>query len=218
MTDRPKRPGILPRDATPRERVHADVDARFGDLDTDLVRRVKSVSEAPAAYLPYLAWERSVDIYDPAWPEDVRRAVIAAAPEVHRYKGTRHAVEVALAALQIKADIVEWWQQTPPGAPYTFRVTALVQARVYDGPLLDARLVRVAYMAVNRAKPLSRAYTMTVAALFPARIAVAPIVVATTRVRQSMHPKNEDRFATGVGLASVGVGRVRVRALMIASP
>lgn len=218
MADPVKRAEILPGDATPREKAYAAVDARFEDIDTDLVRRVKSVAEAPAAYLPYLAWERSVDVYDPAWPEDVRRAVIAAAPEVHRYKGTRHAVQTALGALGITAEIVEWWQTSPRAAPYTFHVRAYARTPLYDGPLLDQRLIRTVYAAINRAKPLSRAYTLAVAAVLPTRLGVAPILATRARVGAAMHPRNEEAFAARIGLAPVVVTRTRVSALMIASP
>jgi phage tail P2-like protein len=218
MAERPKRPDLQAFELTRRERAFVDVDARFEGVDIDLVRRVKSVAEAPAEYLPYLAWERSVDVYDPAWPEAVKRAVVAAAPEVHRYKGTRHAVEVALGALGLRTEIVEWWQEAPRAAPYTFRVTAFTSSPLYDGPLLDARLIRVAFAAIDRAKPLSRAYTMTIAASLPAALGLVPMAVAVTKTGAALHPRNEDSFAAGLGLVPIAVGLARVSALMIASP
>lgn len=214
MADLVKRAEIL-KDATPREAAYVAVDARFEDIDTDLVRRVKSVSEAPVAYLPYLAWERSVDVYDPVWPEAIKRAVIAAAPEVHRYKGTRHAVETAMRALSIEAEIVEWWQASPRAAPYTFHVSLFVQPGLYAGVVLDARLIRVAYVAINRAKPLSRAYTMSIYARFPAVIGLAPIAVATAVTRATAHPPHGDALAAGVGLVPVTIAASKTRARAI---
>ena len=52
----------------------------------------------PAHLLPWLAWALSVDEWDSAWPEHIKRAVIAASVEVHRRKGTRHSVRQALNA------------------------------------------------------------------------------------------------------------------------
>lgn len=211
MADLVKRAEILPNDATPREKAYAAVDARFEDIDTDLVRRVRSVTEAPAAYLPYLAWERSVDVYDPEWSEATKRAVIAAAPEVHRYKGTRHAVETAMRALSIEAEIVEWWQASPRGAPYTFHVSLFVHVGLYAGIVLDARLIRVAYAAVNRAKPLSRAYTMSIIARFPGVVGLAPTAVAKAVTRAVMSPPNRDDLAARAGLAVAAVGLTKAR-------
>lgn len=218
MADIVKRAEILPNDATPREKAYAAVDARFEDIDTDLVRRVKSVAEAPADYLPYLAWERSVDVYDPAWPEAVKRAVIAAAPEVHRYKGTRHAVEVALAALRVGTEITEWWQEVPRAAPYTFRVTAYARGRLYDGPVLDTRLTRVIYSAITRAKPLSRAFTFSVVANLPSTLGMAAAATARVRGQGVLRPVAQDAFAMRLGLAGAATARVRVQALLTASP
>lgn len=211
MPSRSKRPDIQAFTMTPRERVYADVDARFEGVDIDLVRRVKSVAEAPAEYLPYLAWERSVDVYDPEWSEAIKRAVIEAAPEVHRYKGTRYAVEVSLAALQVRADIVEWWQTTPKGAPYTFEVRAYAGARLYDGPVLDTRLVRVVYAAVDRAKPLSRAFKLTIGANFPETLGLAPVALGKVCVRRAARPRLSIEASQTLGLAAVALARIVVR-------
>jgi phage tail P2-like protein len=52
----------------------------------------------PTALLPWLAHSLSVDSWDPAWPEETKRRVIATSVEVHRRKGTRASVRVALEA------------------------------------------------------------------------------------------------------------------------
>src|SRR6476620_3318162 len=45
-------------------------------------------SLAPADFLPWLSSWVAADI-DPAWPEELRRAVVARAVELHRRRGTR---------------------------------------------------------------------------------------------------------------------------------
>ena len=52
----------------------------------------------PLALLPWLAWAVGVDEWDANWPEDVKRRVIAAAPEIRRHRGTVWAVREALRA------------------------------------------------------------------------------------------------------------------------
>lgn len=164
MTDRPDiQPG------TRLERALVDVDARLDAVDMDLIRRIggPAVATIPAPFLGHRAWAASVDVWDPAWPEDVRRRVIAAAPVVHRFKGTRFAVQKALDALGLKTVIQEWWQA---GAspyvsrqPYTFHVTAFVTERwTQTGPLITPELTAAALSAVKAAKPHSRAFDVAI--------------------------------------------------------
>lgn len=211
MTDRPKRSDLLPSHAFPRERVIADTDGRLEDIDFDLIRRVRSPDEAPAGFLPYLAWERSVDVWDPQWPQAIKRAVVTAAPIVHRYKGTRYAVEAALGALQVDARFEEWFDQAPQGPAYTFTVKAYARARLYDGPVLDARLIKVVYASIMRTKPLSRAFKLVVGATFPETLGLAPIALGKVAVRRAARPSLAIQAARPLGLAGVALGRVTVR-------
>ena len=55
--------------------------------------------EALSNFLPWLAWALSVDDWDPAWPEETKRRVIAASVDVHRAKGTLWGVRHALRAM-----------------------------------------------------------------------------------------------------------------------
>ena len=214
MTDPVVRPSLLPRESTPREQAIEAADAAIADVDAGQIIRARDVAIAPAVYLPDLAWERSVDVYDPAWPDAVKRAVIEAAPEVHRHKGTVYAVKTALSALGVDATISEWWQASPRGAPYTFHVSAFARARLYDGPLLDARLIRVVFASVLHAKPESRAFDLTVAATFPARLGLAPVAVGRSRTAVAMHPRNARELIAPLGLVPVSVARSRTAVAM----
>jgi|GEM_PF-1176663 len=108
----------------------------------------------PVPVLPYLAWALSVDVWDDSWTEERKRKVIAAAPAVHRLKGTRGAVERALAAFDLEATIVEWWED---GARHgTFRVDVIYRD---GGPEFHILTQRQALEAVRAAKPKSRVMT-----------------------------------------------------------
>lgn len=208
-----ERENLLPGGATPVERAIADTDGRLDDIDVGLIRAVKDAYDAPAWALPYLAWERSVDVWDPAWPEAVKRAVIAAAPIVHRYKGTRLAVRTALAALGIDARIVEWWETLPRGVPYTFEVTAYARSKIYDGDfILDPRLIKVAFASVMRAKPLSRAFAFKVGAAFVGPQGLVGIGVATTQNRMAIHAPARIAGRGTLRLAGIGAARTIHRA------
>lgn len=76
---------------------------RWNKLDVDVIRRVRDPWTCPAHLLNFLAFERSVDIWDETWPEWKKRSVIASAPADHRIKtteaGIRRYVEIADASV-----------------------------------------------------------------------------------------------------------------------
>lgn len=100
---------LLPPNATALEEALAGLAARLIGVDARL-DLAWSPERIPVAQLPWLAWALSVDEWDHEWPETTKRAVIAAAIEVHRHKGSRASVEQALNAADIGAvEITEGW-------------------------------------------------------------------------------------------------------------
>lgn len=112
---------LLPHNATARERAISESVARLGDVPTP-IRDVWNADTCPPALLAWLAWAFSVDQWDTNWTVAQQREVIRRSVEVHRYKGTIGAVKDALAALFLDVQVQEWFSQSPPGDPYTFRV------------------------------------------------------------------------------------------------
>lgn len=112
---------LLPPNATQLERNLAAVNAALGELATPL-RDLLNPTTCPARLLPWLAYATSVDLWNDTWTEEQQRAVIASSYLVHSRKGTLSAILAALEALGVTADVIEWWQTTPKGAPYTFVV------------------------------------------------------------------------------------------------
>lgn len=206
---------------TPREGAIASADAAVSDVDAGLILRAGSpdIAQVPSAYLPARAQARSVDVWDETWPDEVKRAVIVAAPDVHRHKGTVYAVKASLGALGIDATITEWWQSVPKGAPYTFTVKAYARARLYDGPLLDARLIRAAYASILSVKPESRAFDLSVGARLIARPGVVPVLIGKAVCARALAPRPVAKFSAVLGLGGVIVPKVRVaRALRVILP
>lgn len=113
---------LLPSSASIIERAMELATARIEAVPAP-TRYMWSPQNAPAQLLPWLAWAFSVDTWDTTWTEAQKRATIAASYSVHRRKGTVGAVRRALAALGLGITIVEWWQETPQGEPYTFRIS-----------------------------------------------------------------------------------------------
>ena len=139
---------LLPINSTPLERVLADV--QDADLPVPL-RELMDPQRCPVALLPYLAWAWSVDRWDPAWSETVKRKAVAAAFRIHQHKGTIAALRRVIEPLGYLIEIIEWWQGSPMGEPGTFRLRIGV---------LDSGISEEMYQEVERliedAKPLTR--------------------------------------------------------------
>lgn len=141
---------LLPPNSTALERRLASV---LSDLERVPipVRSVLNPHTCHASLLPYLAWQCSVDRWDPAWPENVKRDVVASAFHIHRYKGTVAAIRRVVEPLGYLLEITHWYQMNPEGRRGTFAL----RVGVLDTGITDvmyAELVRL----VNDAKPCSR--------------------------------------------------------------
>ncbi len=103
---------------------------------------------APADFLQWLSSWVGVDA-DPAWPEELRRAVVVRAVELHRWRGTRRGLAERLRlCFGVHADITDGggaaWSPVPgaelPGAPtgeLRVRVWPVGTARVDEAQILD---------------------------------------------------------------------------------
>ena len=192
MSDKPT---LLPPNATPLERALEQALARIEDVPVP-VDTLWDPWRCPAELLPWLAWACSVDEWDPDWPEHVKRRVIAAAPDVHRLKGTCAAVERALRAIGVFAEIVAWWQASPRGTPGTFSVTAWVNEQLHTGgAVLTDRVQRQIDAIVRCAKPVSRAYDLLVGVLFRQPLGTAAVARGL----------DADRETINAGLEPVGM-------------
>ncbi len=114
---------ILPVSASRAERV---VDSTAGDMLAEiavcLIRYVKNPDLCPTELLPWLAWEMAVDTWSEHWTEAEKRAAIKRAAYIHRHRGTKAALMASLADSPFRSQIVEWYEQSPHGEPYTFRL------------------------------------------------------------------------------------------------
>ena len=133
---------LLPLNATAFEKALAGSDDRILGFDADIVRRVTIADECPPAQLPVLAWEYSVDEWDPSWSDLRKRGVINASIEVHRFKGTAFALEKAIDATGQGVRVEEWFEYD--GHPYRFRLSVdLAQDETFSAEQLQ-QIVRIA--------------------------------------------------------------------------
>lgn len=86
---------LLPPSSTELER---DLEATFrGALLVDVpVGDLWHPQRCPVNFLPWLAYAVGVEEWDSAWPEQIKRDVIAATPDIRRHRGTVWAVREAL--------------------------------------------------------------------------------------------------------------------------
>lgn len=127
---------LLPPNATALERaLEAPVGAAIGALPVPL-RYLWKPEAIPSAVLPWLAWALSVDEWNDAWPETIKRAIIAKSIELHRIKGTPDAVRLALAALGYSnAKVID-----DLFGPYEFAIEIM---RDVSEPLTDAEIAEI---------------------------------------------------------------------------
>lgn len=129
---------LLPPNASPLERGLASISDRLQQIDVPH-RQLLDGDSAPFQVLPWLAWEYSVDEWDPGWDEQQKRGAIMASIAIHRHKGTIGAVRAALAGIGIPVQVQEWFAQIPQGDPGTFHL--LINASQY--PVTQSNLFRV---------------------------------------------------------------------------
>ncbi|WP_430969629.1 phage tail protein I [Serratia nevei] len=111
---------LLPPNAIPAERALEQATIEEVLSIPDLIRIVKNPALCPVELLPWLAWEFSVDTWNTDWTEAEKRAAIARAAYIHRHRGTRAAIEMSLSSSPFASDVIEWFEKTPRGEPYTF--------------------------------------------------------------------------------------------------
>lgn len=95
---------LLPRNATLFEQSVSLAAAKGTDLPAQLVSDVTDPWLCPAELLPFLALERSVDLWNPDWPEERKRWVIAEQARLHRLKTTEAGFRAHLSL--VGADLV----------------------------------------------------------------------------------------------------------------
>ena len=140
MSDDTPRPGLLPVNSSPLERA---LDLGFAQLLERIdppFPELMNPQETPLAFLPYLAADRGVKEWSTEAVEAEKRLTVEFAWPTARQAGTRTALENAAKGLQLRPQIRAWYEQTPPGPPYSFSVRAFTEQPYSE--TIDARLDR----------------------------------------------------------------------------
>lgn len=174
-------PSILPPGSTPLDKALEQVGAGLLDIPIP-VRAVKLASAAPIAFLPWLAWELSLDNWSSDWSEAVRRERVRKAIPIARKKGTAASVRAVVESFGGSVALREWWQLEPKGVPHTFD---LVLNLNQVGAPASAAFVDQVIAEVSRAKPVRSHFTFTQGINAVARVGAVAVVRPTIYARLS---------------------------------
>ena len=140
MSDQTPRPSLLPANSSPLEKA---LDIGFGALLDRIAPpfpELMNPTSTPQAFLPYLAADRGVSEWSTEAAEAEKRLTVELAWPTARQAGTRQALENAAKGLRLMPEVRAWYEQTPPGAPYSFSVRAFTEQPYSEE--IDARLDR----------------------------------------------------------------------------
>lgn len=101
---------VLPISSPALSRQVSDSVANY--LDVPDFSALWSPDTCPEKLLIILAWSLAVDIWDEDWPEQVKRNVVGTALDVHRMRGTTHALQEAVRAQGYTAKIKYWFDDS----------------------------------------------------------------------------------------------------------
>ena len=111
---------LLPPNATDLERKLTEVGKDAFNLPS--IRIIKDIDQVPSQFLPFIAWQKSVDYWDETWQEALKRKVIKESRELHRLKGTPAAIKKALEPFGYEVTLIEWFNAEPNLVPGTFNL------------------------------------------------------------------------------------------------
>lgn len=114
---------LLPPNATALEKSLALLALRVTALPIPFLS-LHRVDNCPATYLPWLAWARRVEYWNPDWSISQKRMAIASARTFNQQRGTRASMQTLLAQVidNKPYTLVAWHELTPKGQPFTFSV------------------------------------------------------------------------------------------------
>ncbi|SFW61410.1 phage tail protein, P2 protein I family [Pseudomonas sp. NFACC09-4] len=142
---------LLPLNSTQLERA---IEAAIDETTEVPLRTLYNPDTCPAHLLYQLAWAWSVDRWDEAWSEEVKRSVIRASFFVHAHKGTIGALRRVVEPFGYLIEVVEWFETQPKGVPGTFAL----KIGVSDGGISEETYQQLTWL-IDDARPVSRHMT-----------------------------------------------------------
>lgn len=126
---------LLPPNSTKLERKIAESNSSAFDMCS--IRVMKDIDNVPAHFLPFIAYQHSVDFWDVNWQESLKRESIKASKSQHKIKGTVIAIRNALKIFGYEVKIIEWFQVQPNLIPGTFNIEIDLIGKILDKEVFD---------------------------------------------------------------------------------
>lgn len=192
---------LVPSNHKPLEQALAQTLSPLEAINPVVIEHVWDAWRCPASMLPFLAYALSVDLWNDTWDEITKRRAIDESPAWHRRKGTRGAVEEALAAAfpGRAARVVEWHERWPEARRGTFEL----QIPLGDAEDLAAlaSTIEFARRLVREAKPKSRAFSIQLTREIDVALSPSVAMQADERVELFAPPDDvEASMALSAGL------------------
>lgn len=121
--------------------------------------------------LDHLAWQWNADTWRDSWPLSLKRSVFKSIIRNKRIKGTRAAVEDAVSSLGSEISITEWFEEKPPGVPFTAKILASIND--FEGKVPTAEQLDDVIRRIDSAKSARTLYQFSQASNFSGGIGIA---------------------------------------------
>ena len=172
---------LLPPNASELERKITQVGKATFDLAT--IRVVKDIDDVPSQFLPFIAWQRSVDYWDENWQEALKRKFIKESRALHRLKGTPAAIKKALEPFGYEVTLIEWFKAVPNLVPGTFNLELNV-----IGKSLNAETYSEINRLVSESKAASRHLANLTVTINPI-LTIRNLIVHQTALTYTSEPR-----------------------------
>lgn len=164
---------LLPPNASPQLRaIEAAMAEPLVGADA-LIAALAHVDHCPVHILPWMAWAFSVEVWESEWPDDVKRAAIRSAIQVHRLKGTVAGIKAALNAIGFAAELTEWFEAEGQAAGMSSHEFGLV-LDVLHGAQSLAKIQQALDVLANTKPVRSHLVSVQITAGTPAQLAAKP--------------------------------------------
>ena len=193
---------ILPPNLLADEQINAAAQALDDELQkvTAAIREtliLPRIDELPEAVVDLLAWQLHVDFYDELKSLAEKRNDVKQSIAMHRIKGTRMAVELALHMVYESGEVREWFEYG--GRPYYFRVRFIRPETVR---LEDVdRVIRIIHAVKN-----TRSWLESIGFTRPVRIGMYHgAAVSTNRMYRIMPPRPRNSIIHSDTYQGIGI-------------
>ena len=172
---------LLPPNASELERKITQVGKAAFDLPS--IRVTKDIDDVPSQFLPFIAWQKSVDYWDENWQEALKRKVIKESRDLHRLKGTPAAIKKALEPFGYEVTLIEWFKAEPNLVPGTFNLELNV-----IGKSLNAETYSEINRLVSESKAASRHLANLTVTINPI-LTIRNLIVHQTALTYTSEPR-----------------------------